>query len=183
MDIEYLKEKYPDWIISVYKTGSSMLPWIDYPRDTDYVIFVTTTSDERITQLFAERPKNECWIVADKNRLQNPHIYSYERHFEQLMYGEEVACEGYDIFDNQLEYKKYITNYALKKPYDTRFKHWYHVLTAIYLLDNGGYFVTDEQKANIKLCHDKQMTPEIYDYIQNRLLEYAENINDSKEEI
>lgn len=181
MDIELLNEAYGDWIVGIYRIGSSVVPWIDSPHDIDYLIFVTDNHDIRMGELLEKRPEGECWFVSCPNKTRHPRNWSYICNFKELLYGKPMASEEYDIFEHEQEYKTHLIQYALGKPYSPQYKFWYHVLTAIYLFDNGGYFVTDEQKANIKLCHDKQMTQEIYDYIQNRLLEYAENINDGKD--
>ena len=45
-------------------------------------------------------------------------------------------------------------------------KYWYHILTGIYLIQNGKYELTEEQAQNVNLCHDKKMTLEIYNSIQ-----------------
>lgn len=176
MNIERLLKKYPQWIKAIYKTGSSILPWVDSPNDTDYVIFVTSVSDSRVFQLYDERPENECWIIANQDRKQNPHLYSYERSLEQLLYGEEMPNEKYDIFENEREYKTYIVGKALGVPYDNRFKCWYHTLTAIYLFENEGYYITEEQKKNIELCRNKKMPNELYNFVQTRLKEWQEEL-------
>lgn len=179
MDKELI-EKYASLINSVYLTGSFVVPWIENSHDRDYVIFVNNIRDARIADLYKEKQKDECFLCTTVEKKQNPRIFSYERYFEQIQYGDFVESEGYFIFDHEDEYKQCLVDNGIGKPYDTRFKFWYHILTGIYLLDNGEYELTDEQIANVRLCHDKQMTQEIYDYIQNRLLEYVENINGYK---
>lgn len=176
MNIEQMAEKYPEWIKAIYKTGSSVLPWIDKSNDVDYVIFVSSTKDDCIFKFYKDRPKNECWLVVDDNSVRNPRLYSYERLFEQLLYGEEVLGERYDIFDSEQEYKACVVRQALGRPYDNTYKCWYHTLTAIYLFENGDYFLADEQKANVVLCKNKQMTIELYSFIQTRLKEWQEEL-------
>ena len=175
MDIQKLKD-LGDLVIAVYKTGSSVVPWIENEHDTDYVIFVKDTRDKRIRNIYKEKQENECFICTTVEKKQNPRIFSYERYFEQIQYGDFVENEGYFIFDHKDEYKQCLVDNGLGKPYDTRFKFWYHILTGIYLLDNGEYELTDEQIANVRLCYDKQMSQEIYDYIQKRLLEYKNEL-------
>lgn len=175
MGIQKLKD-LGDLVIAVYKTGSLVLPWIENEHDTDYVIFVKDTSDKRISNIYKEKQKDECFLCTTVEKKQNPRIFSYERYFEQIQYGDFVESEGYFIFDHIDEYKQCLVDNGLGKPYDTRFKFWYHILTGIYLLDNGEYELTEEQIANVRLCHDKKMTQEIYDYIQKRLLEYKNDL-------
>ena len=45
------------------------------------------------------------------------------------------------------------------------------------MLENGKYELTEEQIANVRLCHDSKMTEEIYEFIQNKLAEYKEQLN------
>lgn len=180
MDKELI-EKYASLINSVYLTGSFVVPWIENSHDRDYVIFVNDIRDARIADLYKEKQKDECFLCTTVEKKQNPRIFSYERYFEQIQYGDFVESEGYFIFDHKDEYKQCLVDNGLGKPYDTRFKFWYHILTGIYLLDNGEYELTDEQIANVRLCHDKQMTQEIYDYIQKRLLEYKNELDNKQQ--
>ena len=180
MDIQKLKD-LGDLVIAVYKTGSSVVPWIENEHDTDYVIFVKDTRDKRIREIYKEKQENECFICTTVEKKQNPRIFSYERYFEQIQYGDFVESEGYFIFDHEDEYKQCLVDKGLGKPYDTRFKFWYHILTSIYLLDNGEYELTEEQIVNVRLCHDKKMTQEIYDYIQKRLLEYKNELDNKQQ--
>ncbi len=180
MDKELI-EKYASLINSVYLTGSFVVPWIENSHDRDYVIFVNDIRDARIADLYKEKQKDECFLCTTVEKKQNPRIFSYERYFEQIQYGDFVESEGYFIFDHKDEYKQCLVDNGLGKPYDTRFKFWYHILTGIYLLDNGEYELTDEQIANVRSCHDKKMTQEIYDYIQKRLLEYKNELDNKQQ--
>lgn len=175
MDKELI-EKYAQLIKSVYLTGSSVIPWIENSHDTDYVIFVNDIRDARIADLYKEKQENECFICTTEKCRRNPQTFSYERYFEQILYGDFVEIEGYFIFDHIDEYKKCLVDNGLGHSYRAQLKFWYHILTGIYLLDNGEYELTDEQIANVRLCHDKQMTQETYDYIQKRLLEYKNEL-------
>ena len=177
MDVNVLREKFAPWLVAIYHTGSSVCPWIENPNDADYLIIVANLPDRRVAELYELKPECETWLVTSVGKKQNPRIFSYERCFEQILYGDFVESEGYFIFDHTDEYKQCLVDKGLGKPLDTRFKFWYHILTGIYLLDNGEYELTDEQIANVRLCHDKQMTQEIYDYIQKRLLEYKNELD------
>ncbi len=59
MNIEELKEAYGDWIVSIYRIGSSVIPWINHPHDIDYLIFVTDNHDSRMGELFEKRPEGK----------------------------------------------------------------------------------------------------------------------------
>ena len=45
----------------------------------------------------------------------------------------------------------------------------YHLLTGIYILQNNSYDLTKEQIANINLAHDKQCTPELYEFAMSEI--------------
>lgn len=119
-------------------------------------------------QIFANKPKNECWFIFNKQKFRDPKIYSYQRHFQKVLYGTPTRGQ-YDIFENEIEYKQHLIQYGLGKPFEPQYKTMYHILTAIYLFDNGEYSITEEQAKNIQLCHDRKMTQEIYNFIQARL--------------
>lgn len=181
MEIQELVEKYPNYIMSIYKTGSSVLPWIKNPHDEDYRVYINCTDNKIRDELQKYNPKNGHYIVRDGNKKQHPRTHSYQKYFEKPLYGEDLACNKYDIFENEKEYKQYIIQYCSIRTYTPEKKVWYHILTAIYLFDNKDYFITDEQAKNIQLCHDRKMTHEIYDYIKIRLNEWEEDI--SKQEL
>lgn len=168
-------EKFKPWLISVAKVGSSVLPWIDNPRDTDYLFVV---QNNRLTknniELRKYQPSNECWLLVPLERSLTM-IGVYQYHWLEPIFGETFP--QYNIFEHLDEYKQTLVERGLGKIYDPYFKYWYHLLTGIYLVENGKYELTEEQAANVRLCHDRQMTQEIYDYIQETLKRYAEALN------
>lgn len=171
MIIEKIKQF--DWIKAVYKTGSSVLPWIDNANDEDYVFLVDKdTTTAQMVELYRHQPMAETWVCSRHGDLFNG-TGAYTCHYVELLYGKNDYAL-YDIFENAKDYKYrlYLGGYNVDFEKYKRFKFWYHILTGIYLLQNGKYELTDEQIANVRLCHDKQMTREIYDYIQGMLLEY-----------
>lgn len=171
MEIE--KFENLNWVIAIYKVGSSTLPWINSPNDTDYVFLVNeNVSKKQLAELYQLQPENETWVCNKRANLFNG-IPSYNCTFAELVYGNNNYAL-YDIFDNVKDYKYRLFSGGYNVDFEKykRFKFWYHILTGIYLLQNGKYELTDEQIANVRLCHDKQMTQEIYDYIQGMLLEY-----------
>ena len=163
-------EQFKPWLISVAKVGSSVLPWIDNPRDTDYLFVV---EDNRLPKKSIElrkyQPDNECWLIVPLERtLTMAGVYQY--HWLEPIFGE--AFPQYDIFERLDEYKQNLVMRGLGAVFTT-YKHWYHLLTGIYLVENGRYELTEDQAANVRLCHDRQMTQEIYEYIQETLKRYA----------
>ena len=159
-------EQFKPWLISVAKIGSSVLPWIDNPRDTDY-IFVVQDSHliKKNIELRKYQPSNECWLIVPlKRSLTMIGVYQY--HWLEPIFGETFP--QYDIFEHLDEYKQNLVMRGLGAIFNPNFKHWYHLLTGIYLVENGKYELTEEQAANVRLCHDRQMTQEIYNYIQEK---------------
>lgn len=168
-------EKFKPWLISVAKVGSSVLPWIDNPRDTDYIFVVQDNHlAKKSIELRKYQPSNECWLIVPLERsLAMVGVYQY--HWIEPIFGETLPW--YDIFEHLDEYKQILVERGLGKIFDPEFKNWYHFLTAIYLIENGKYELTDEQAANVRLCHNRQMTQEIYNYMQEQLAKYAKELN------
>lgn len=163
-----------DWIKAIYKTGSAILPWIADPRDEDYVFLVDEeqATIPRKAELYDLRPINTTWICTSRPYL-SKEIIAYECHFVELLAGEN-STELYDIFKNEAEYKWTLVKTGLGANLERTqtWKFWYHILTGIYLLENGDYALTDEQIVNVQLCHDRKMTKELYEFIQSKLAEY-----------
>ena len=169
-------KQFQPWLISVAKTGSGALPWIKEPYDSDYVFYVTDRRDtSQLVKLYKLKSIDECWIVGELSTNKCARLYAYEYHFLQPLFGTEFP--DYDIFEHVNEYKQILINSGLEQPFVTKHKFWYHVLTGIYMLDNGTYELTEEQIKNINLLHDKQGTEEIYNYIQVRLQAYKDELS------
>lgn len=168
-----------DWIKAIYKTGSAILPWIADPRDEDYVFLVDEeqATIPRKAELYDLRPINTTWVCTSRPYL-SKEIIAYECHFVKLLAGENSA-ELYDIFKNEAEYKQTLVKTGLSANLERTqtWKFWYHILTGIYMLENGKYELTEEQIANVRLCHARKMTEEIYEFIQSKLAEYKAQLN------
>lgn len=49
-------DEFKPWLISVAKTGSRTLPWIEQPRDTDYMFYVKDLKDGKLmSKLFSNK--------------------------------------------------------------------------------------------------------------------------------
>lgn len=175
LSIEKLKEFEP-WLISVAKTGSVSLPWIKNPHDIDYVFYVNGKDNKKLVELFKLKPKNECWIVGELN-IQGSRPYSYEYYYLQPIFG--TIFPDYNIFNYKTEYKASLIKKGYNKALYSGQKFWYHILTGIYLLENDSYTLTDEQIANIRLCHDRAITEELYNFIQQKLTQYNAEIKEA----
>ncbi len=172
-------KRFEPWLLSVARTGSTILPWINNPHDVDYVFYVTDRRNTlQLVELLNLRPKDECWFVAELHNLNCTRLYAYEYPFMRPLFGTEFP--KYDLFEHVNEYKQVLINQGLARQCIDGSKFWYHVLTGIYMLDNETYELTDEQIKNINLCHDRQITKDIYNYIQKRLRAYKDELNNLK---
>lgn len=161
-----------EWIKAVYKVGSQTLPYIDNCHDLDFTIIVDHfPSHSQLCKFYNYKPDLEDWFCTKRTDLWRS-SRSYNCHYAELIYGEPLD-NIYDIFEHIDDYKaELVKDYGVSYEETKKYKFWYHILTGIYLLQNGKYELTDEQIANVRLCHDRQMTQELYDYIQGMLLEY-----------
>ena len=163
-------DQYKPWLVSIARTGSSSLPWIYNPRDIDYMFYVTdNTLGERMAELYKQKPSKECWLidVIGTGRMK---LAAYQYRFAVPVYGEDFPT--YDVLEHIPEYKRMLVKHGLNQDFDPLHKFWYHILTGIYLIQNNSYELTEEQAQNVRLCHGKQMTRELYEYIQAQLLDY-----------
>ena len=168
---------YKPWLISVGLTGSSVLPWIEKPNDTDYIFYVTNNrTEEKLFSLMKEKPYNECWFVQELDKATMA-FYAYEYHFIKPIFGEKFP--DYDVLQHIVDYKKILIQH-INNEFNPKAKYWYHILTGIYLIQNGKYELTEEQAQNVNLCHDKKMTLEIYNSIQEQLLIYKKELEELK---
>jgi hypothetical protein len=167
-------DKYRPWLISVARTGSSTLPWVDEPRDTDFIFYVTdNTIFEKVFEIHRQKPQKECWLI-DIFGKQGMRLYAYQYQFLKPVYGEEFPT--YSVLEHIPEYKKLLIDLGLHYDFDPQRKHWYHILTGIYFIQNGKYELTEEQAQNVRLCHGRKMTLELYNYIQEQLLKYEKEL-------
>lgn len=166
-------DEFKPWLISVAKTGSRTLPWIEQPRDTDYIFYVKDLKDGKLMSKLFSMKSGECWGVS----LLRPFVgtFAYEYSFANLIYGDELP--KFDIFEHRDEYAACLVRKGLGDK-DKSKKSWYHILTGIYMLDNCSYILTEQQKTNINLCHQKNTSDEIYDFIQERLSQYKLELGD-----
>lgn len=170
-------QQYSPWLVSVACSGSSVLPWISNPRDHDYIFYVTdNTLGEKILDLLEHKPKNECWLFDIVNRPTTPRIFEYQTQFRVLVYG--TYQPSMNILEIPEKYKYTLVKTALGVPYTPNQKMWYHILTGIYMLENNSYELTSEQENNIRICHDREMSLELYDWIQHQLQQFASELQE-----
>lgn len=174
LSLEELKQYHP-WLVSVARSGSSVLPWITNPRDTDYIFYVRdNTISSKLIDLYKHKPQDECWLVDTIDRDPVMSNYEYQNHFRVLVYG--TWLPDYDVLQELVEYKKTLIRDGLNKEFKPSVKQWYHILTGIYFIQNNSYELTDEQKTNICMCHDRNMSLELYNWIQEQLSQFQRDL-------
>lgn len=162
------------WLVSIARTGSTTLPWLDTAHDTDYMIYVSDgTGFQRVRQLSKNKPLDECWIPAILAR-QELQLYAYQYRFLVPVYGTQFPT--YDPLEHVLDYKKLLLEFGITRHLTRDCKRWYHILTGMYLIQNGKYELTEDQIHNVRLCHSRKMTTEIYNWIQSELLSYRKEL-------
>ena len=174
MTILEAAEKFKPYIIAIVKSGSSVLPWINNPHDTDYIIYTDDEHAEWVSKFYKLKPKGDCWFIINVSN-KKIRLFQYLYHYSQLIYGAPIEPRP-DIFEFEKEYKLKLIELFGKA--HRKQKYWYHVLTGIYLLENKDYYLTEEQKYNVQLCRDRQTTLEIYNYIQEQLLKYKKELEE-----
>ena len=89
--------------------------------------------------------------------------YVYQSHFAKIIYGEkkdifgDIDILGKDKNDylSNLKYEINCDGFKKQMKKTGRTKRLYHVLCGIYFIENGSYELTEEQKKNVNIAHDK----------------------------
>lgn len=168
----------PLWIMLIASStsccvlgGSASLPWIHNPRDKDYIVYVKdNTSISEMVSTHLELRKYIPKVVVCR-QPHSPQIGRYMGSLCKPVWGNPEVLPKYkslweDRDQNICDILRWVPNY----PCD---KWWYHVITVIYALDIGSFNFTEQQIENINLCHDRRMTPEIWEIIESKCLAWA----------
>lgn len=89
--------------------------------------------------------------------------YVYQSHFAKIIYGEkkdifgDIDILGKDKNDylSNLKYEINCDGFKKQMKKTGRTKRLYHVLCGIYFIENNSYELTEEQKKNVNIAHDK----------------------------
>ena len=89
--------------------------------------------------------------------------YVYQSHFAKIIYGEkksifgDIDILGKDKSDylSNLKYEINCDGFKKQMKKTGRTKRLYHVLCGIYFIENNSYELTEEQKKNVNIAHDK----------------------------
>ena len=178
MNISELYKIVEDKCISVIKTGSQVLPYIENPYDKDYV-FIFNTEEDMIES------KNKFYETVNRKELSENHInihFDYLERFSEssrysglgshltCIYGDDSCLQNVKgILDDKDYYKKRCIDIYNKlcdmqehNP-KLRFyyrKHWYYCYRMMSILTNDSYNLTEEQIYNINILHDRTSSEE-----------------------
>ena len=160
----------------IYIAGSKASSYINNPEDTDVVIVCNDTNDKiktlkllhttcKETKTTLKDNYNIVIIVSTVEKELQCREYCYQDYI--MLFGDTTFQPFHDILNNVEDYKA-----ALRELHDriceAPNKKLYRLLTGIYILQNNSYQLTQEQIANINLCHDMADTDRMAE-----LLEYC----------
>lgn len=104
--------------------------------------------------------------------------FAYQFHFSMGLHGDkEKAFGDYDILGKDkedylanLRYEINSESFLRQMKKTGRTKRLYHVLCGLYFIENGSYELTEEQKRNVNIAHDKtDGWEELYEWAKNEL--------------
>lgn len=148
--------------LAIYRCGSSVL--LKRPNDIDLVFYYANEEDLKMGK--ATTPRDIGYCLHFDTASPKPYIHAYSYHFMEKIDGQDIDL-NYDIFEHEEEYKAVLRTRASCMP--KFWKKWYHILTAVYMYDNGSYDLTEEQLDNIQNVHDNGISEELYTYCIEKL--------------
>lgn len=164
----------------ILRTGSSVLPWIKNPHDTDYLIFLNTAKDISIAcdnfhKHIKDKPDNTC-VMIQLNAKNIPEYgwWAYLLLFSTTIEGDKEMIYYYKSMKKAIETpteatKKQIANdiynnfykvWCLAKNFDKNPKILYHVYIWKCLLEKGNLNLTKEEGEMVNNLHDIKFTGE-----------------------
>lgn len=172
------------YIKAIVLVGSACLPCIDNPRDFDIYAYVSNKWEGEIVEAIQELrhalkdalPEESVAVraMAENKWIDGceflkdagPHNpcflspYAYQLHTQIVLYGDTTNISDWiDILgkhkQSYLKNLKHLMEYHFTAtPKRAHSKYLYHVLTGLYMIENNGYFLTEEQGRNVKIAHD-----------------------------
>ena len=150
--------------MTLYRTGSSVNPYIKNPSDIDYV---------RVLDIGEQSPtKKEC-------NTKTYEVHENEVELWRWNYKYMIAIEGdpqtftsfFELRDRYIaRLKKFLFYKDKRKDYKDS-KLYYYCLQGLYILENNSYDLTAEQANNVQLAHDGKLPQEVKDWLYERVAE------------
>lgn len=185
--IEDVKNEYV-----LLKMGSSVVPWINIPRDCDYTFFFDKVSDEILAkQNLVKYKKNipegiSIIIRVNGTRIPKYPFWGYNILFAEALHGNKETLYLYkdmrEFLENPtIEAKRHIA----KDIHDSFFKVWcytkhfddnpkilYHVYIWKCLLEKGNLNLTEEEGRMVNDLHDRKFSKEELDRMKEGFEEF-----------
>ena len=154
---------------AIYITGSYL--FLQKNRDIDIVYYYDTQEEAREALIHGKKDHRFCEHFDSIERLPRLMLCCYMYPLMKLRSGEDLHLEQYSIFGRKEEYITYLKKTIEWLPRNN--KNWYHVLTAVYILENESYELTEKQLANIQLVHNREY---INCKLYNHIIDYLKKV-------
>lgn len=149
---------------SIYKVGSSTIPYISNPHDIDLVVFNFDRTKENIDDLLKKyvNENTKTFILASyKSEMYETILLNYGlSYFKKCMEGPDIAMEPTE-WSNKEWVRKQLNKFI---PHQNN-KIIYRLLLSCYRLEGKLSNLSQKEKEWIQLCHDKSCPDECYEYI------------------
>lgn len=153
---------------SIYKVGSSTVPYISNPHDVDLVVFNFDRTKEDINVLLKKyvNETTKTFILASyKSEMYETTILNYGlSYFKNCIEGSDIVVEPSEWSDKDWVRKQLAKNIPHQKT-----KMIYRLLLSCYRLEDKLSNLSQKEKEWIQLCHDKTCPDECYEYILKTL--------------
>ncbi len=174
--IDYLPPHIKDGVICVYKTGSEL--FCDNCDDRDYVVICNQPFR---SSLYIHEIKADCFIysVEELEQALNSNNYRFSlagamalKHSDLIVYGElptfktDVTSRKYLLQALKIEYE-YGCKVYFKNDMWQRKMVW--GLALYYVLLNGRFSFTEEQKVILQKCHDNELSSTYRDELKTNM--------------
>ena len=151
---EYLKDKS----ICIKDGGSWVIPFITQPKDFDLIVWCENISETRTYYLTKYKGiKGVSVFFKDSSYNEDDSIYFfYPYYWGEVTEFDTTKSDKYKqiLKDRVVKFRKdsSIDSHLLK--YESKF--WYYLYIGKCIIDNESYELTDEQKSNVNLMHDRK---------------------------
>ena len=150
---EYLKDKS----ICIKDGGSWALPFIVKPKDYDLIVWCENSIETRKYYLQKYKKVKEVSVFfKDKDYQQDDDIFFYYPYY----WGEitEFDISKIDKYKQILLHRVQDANQRRQDPhflyYESKF--WYHIYIGLSAIKTRSYELTDQQKEDINMLHDRE---------------------------
>lgn len=150
--------------MTLYRTGSSVNPYIKNPSDIDYV---------RVLDIGEQPPaKRECNTMTYEAQNNAVEIWRWEYEYMVVLDGSpHTFTSFFELRDRYIAKLKKFLFYKGKRIDYKNSKLYYYCLQGLYILENNSYDLTADQANNVQLAHDGKLPQEVKDWLYERVAE------------